>query len=70
MNLLCRCIIPSILASLGLMAIPATALAQLTSGEPNLHFVDKSSRADAESLQKKPFKPRPGSTPIRKTAIK
>jgi len=53
MSLLCRCIIPSILASLGLMAIPATALAQLTSGEPNLHFVDKSSRADAESLQKK-----------------
>jgi len=35
------------------MAIPATALAQLTSGEPNLHFGDESSRADAASLQKK-----------------
>jgi hypothetical protein len=53
MNLLCKCIIPSILASLGLMAIPATALAQVTSGEPNLHFGDTPSRADAASLQKK-----------------
>ena len=53
MNLLCKCIIPSILVSLGLMAMPATALAQLTSGEPNLHFGDESSRADAASLQKK-----------------
>ena len=33
--------------------MPATALAQLTSGEPNLHFGDESSRADAASLQKK-----------------
>jgi hypothetical protein len=53
MNLLCKCIVASILASLGLMAIPATALAQVTSGEPNLHFGDTPSRADAASLQKK-----------------
>jgi hypothetical protein len=53
MNLLRRCIIPSILASLGLMAIPATALAQVTSGEQNPRFADTPSRVDAASLQKK-----------------
>src|SRR6266487_4677194 len=53
MNLLLRCIIPSILASLGLMAMPATARAQVTSGEPNAHFADTPSGADAASLQKK-----------------
>jgi len=47
MNLLGRCIIPSILASLGLMAIPATMPAQVTSGEQNPQF------ADAATLQKK-----------------
>jgi len=35
------------------MAIPATALAQVTSGEPNLHSGDTPSRTDAASLQKK-----------------
>ena len=53
MNLLRRCIIPSILASLSLMAIPATARAQVTSGEQNAHVGDTPSRADAASLQKK-----------------
>jgi hypothetical protein len=53
MSLLCRCIIPSILASLGLMGVPVTARAQLTSGEPNAHFGDTPSRADAALLQKK-----------------
>jgi hypothetical protein len=43
----------SIVASLSLMAIPATALAQVTSGEPNLHFGDAPSRVDGASLQKK-----------------
>jgi type II secretory pathway pseudopilin PulG len=42
MNLLRRCIIPSILAALGLLAVLATALGQV-----------KSSRIDAASLQKK-----------------
>ena len=52
MNLL-SCIILSIAASLSLMAIPATAPAQVTSGEPNAHVGDTPSRADAASLQKK-----------------
>ena len=52
MNLLSS-IILSIVASLSLMAIPGTAPAQVTSGEPNAHFGDTPSRADAASLQKK-----------------
>ena len=52
MNLL-RSIILSILASLGLLAVPATAPAQVTSGEQNPHFAYTPSRADAASLQKK-----------------
>jgi hypothetical protein len=52
MNLLSP-IILSIAASLGLMAIPATAPAQGTSGEPNAHVGDTPSIADAASLQKK-----------------
>ena len=53
MNLLRRCIIPSILASLGFMAIPVTTPAQVTNGEENHHSADTSSRSDAASLQKK-----------------
>ncbi len=53
MNLLGRCIIPSTLLSLGLMAIPATMPAQATSGEQNPQVVDTPSRADAALLQKK-----------------
>jgi hypothetical protein len=52
MNLLCS-IIFSILASLGLLAVPATARAQVTGGEQNPDFADTPSRADAASLQKK-----------------
>src|SRR5213079_3063888 len=52
MNLL-RCIIFSILASLGLLAVPATARAQVTSGEQITHFADTPSSVDAASLQKK-----------------
>jgi hypothetical protein len=48
-----RSIILSILASSGLLAVPATARAQVTSGEQSPHFADTSSRADAASLQKK-----------------
>jgi hypothetical protein len=51
MNLL-RSIILFMLASLGLLAVPA-ARAQATSGEQNPHFADTPSRADAASLQKK-----------------
>ena len=51
MNLL-RSIILSILASLGLLAVPATARAQVTSGEQKPHFADTPS-TDATSLQKK-----------------
>ena len=52
MNLL-RSIILSILASLGLLAVPAPTRAQVTSGEQKTHFADTPSRADAASLQKK-----------------
>jgi hypothetical protein len=52
MNPLCS-IMLSILASLGLMVVPATAPAQVTSGEQTPHFADTPSRADAASLQKK-----------------
>ena len=40
-------------ASLVLLAVPGTARAQVASGEPNAHFGDIPSRADAASLQKK-----------------
>jgi deferrochelatase/peroxidase EfeB len=50
---LLRSIILSSLASLGLVAVPATAWAQVTSGERNPNFADTPSRADAASLQKK-----------------
>jgi hypothetical protein len=53
MNLLRRCIIPSILLSLGLLAIPATMPAQAINGEQNPQFADTPSRADAASLQEK-----------------
>ena len=52
MNLL-RSIVLSLLASLGLLAVPVTARAQVTSGEQNPHFADTPSRVDAASLQKK-----------------
>src|SRR5438045_9340511 len=51
MNLL-RSIIFSVLASLGLLAVPATARAQVTSGEQITHFTETPS-SDAASLQKK-----------------
>jgi hypothetical protein len=51
MNLL-RSILLSILA-LGLLAVPATVRAQVTSGEQKPHFAARPSRADAASLQKK-----------------
>jgi hypothetical protein len=47
-----RCIILFTLA-LGLLAVPATARAQVTSGEQNPHFADTTSISDAASLQKK-----------------
>ena len=52
MNLL-RSITLSILASLGLLALRDTALAQVTSGDNSNHAADARSRADAASLQKK-----------------
>jgi hypothetical protein len=52
MNLL-RSITLSILASLGLLAVAATARAQVTSGEQSPHFAGIPSRVDAASLQKK-----------------
>src|SRR5213075_2874945 len=52
MNLL-HGIILLILVSLSLLVVPATARAQVTSGEQNPHFADTTSSADAASLQKK-----------------
>jgi hypothetical protein len=52
MNLLSS-ITLSIVASLSLMAISATAPAQVTIGEPSAHFGDTPSRVDAASLQNK-----------------
>ena len=48
-----RSIILSILASLGLLAVPLAVRAQVTSGEQKPHFADRPSKADAASLQKK-----------------
>src|SRR5216117_1040547 len=52
MNLLCS-IGLSILGSLGLLAIPTTAPAQVTSGVRTADFANVSARADAALLQKK-----------------
>ena len=46
-------IIFSIVASLGLLVVPATARAQVANGEQNPHFAGTPSRVDAASLQKK-----------------
>lgn len=53
MNFLRKCVMLATLASLGLMAISATARAQVTGGEPMPHSADTPSRTDAASLQKK-----------------
>jgi hypothetical protein len=53
MNLLLRLIIPSILASLFLLAFPAAAWAQVASGTKPSQADDTSSATDAASLQKK-----------------
>jgi hypothetical protein len=52
MNLLCRRILPFILASLGFLTVPATISAQMTSGKQNSQFADARSRDDAGALQK------------------
>jgi hypothetical protein len=52
MNLL-RNIVFSILASVGLLAVSATARAQVPSGEQNPRSADTPSKTDAASLQKK-----------------
>jgi hypothetical protein len=53
MNLLCRLIIPSILALLCLLAISTTTPAQETSEKADSHAAGAPSSADAASLQKK-----------------
>lgn len=53
MNSLRRLIIPSILASLCVSAVSATAPAQVTNGEKRANAADASSIAEAEALQKK-----------------
>jgi hypothetical protein len=52
MNRLSSVIFP-LVASLGLLAVPATIPAQVTNGEQNPQLADTSSKADAASLQKK-----------------
>lgn len=53
MNLVCRLIIPSILASLCLLAVPTTGPAQATSGKEPSHVDDAASKDEAAALQKK-----------------
>jgi TolA-binding protein len=53
MNLLCRLIIPSIFASLCLLAVSTTAAAQPTSGKEPSQADEAASRDDAAALQKK-----------------
>ena len=68
MNLL-RGIILSILASLGLVAVPATARAQVTSGENNNpRSATHPQELTPHRCRKKQLKPKPGFTPIRTTA--
>ena len=55
MNLLRRCITPSILLSFGLMFVPAVAT-QASSGEENSQFADTPSKVDIASLQEKATK--------------
>ncbi len=53
MNLLCRCILPSLLATLGFLGVPATISAQVTGGKQNSQFADAHSSDDEAALQKK-----------------
>ena len=53
MNLLCRLIMPSILASFCLLAVSTTAPAQVTSGKEHSPAADAPSSADSAALQKK-----------------
>jgi len=53
MNGLRQCIRPSILVSLGLIALATMLSAQVTSGEKNSPVADASSTNDAAALQKK-----------------
>jgi hypothetical protein len=50
---LLRCIMLSIVASLGVLAALDTSRAQVAGGEQNPHFADTPSKADAAALQKK-----------------
>ena len=50
---LLRNVVVSIVTSLGLLAVPAVARAQATTGEQRPHFIDEPSSAYAVSLQKK-----------------
>ena len=67
MNLLRR-IILSILASLSLLALPATARTQVTSGENINQATDAPSQLTPPRCRKKPLKSKSGLTPIRTTA--
>ena len=53
MNLLRQFILPLLLASLGLIALPTMIPAQVTSGEKNSPVADAPSTNDAAALQKK-----------------
>ena len=53
MNLLCRLVLPSIFASLCLLAVSTTAPAQATSGKEPSQADGAASRDDAAALQKK-----------------
>ena len=53
MNLVRQCSRPSVVASLGLIALATMVSAQVTSGEKNTPIVDAASTNDAAALQKR-----------------
>jgi hypothetical protein len=53
MNLLRQCVLPSLLALLGIIALATMIPAQVTSGEKNSPVTDAPSTNDAAALQKK-----------------
>ena len=70
MNLLRRCILPFILASLGFLAIPTTMSAQVTSGEQNSPRCRRTlNEMTRQRCRKKPKKLKPGFTETKTTEI-
>ena len=50
---LLRCMVLSIVSSLGALIVLSTGWSQVSGGKQNVHFADTSSKAEAAALQKK-----------------